>query len=147
MTINGEKVYVDVVKNNHNNQAPTIVHKIKAATDYYYFSIKEALDASTENDVLTLKHDYPLPSGEKAVSTKNITFDMNGHTVTSDGGGVLEINSGLLSILCIYRMNGQLIHKQKLSGSMVVTSLEEGLYIASLEENGKVVRIKIRIDR
>lgn len=98
MTINGEKVYVDVVKNNHNNLAPTIVYKKKAATDYYYFSIKEALDASTENDVLTLKHDYPLLSAEKNISTKNITFDMNGHTVTSDGGGVLEINSGLFSI-------------------------------------------------
>lgn len=70
----------------------------RGATNYYYFSLKEALDASTESDVLTLKHDYPLPSGEKAVSTKNITFDMNGYTITDDGGGVLEINSGLLSL-------------------------------------------------
>lgn len=98
MTINGVKEFVDVVNANNKNQAPTIVHKQKGATNYYYFSLKEALDASTESDVLTLKHDYPLPSGEKAVSTKNITFDMNGYTITDDGGGVLEINSGLLSL-------------------------------------------------
>ena len=98
MTINGVKEFVDVVNANNKNQAPTIVHKQKGATNYYYFSLKEALDASTESDVLTLKHDYPLPSGEKAVSTKNITFDMNGYTITDDGRGVLEINSGLLSL-------------------------------------------------
>lgn len=98
MTINGVKEFVDVVNTNNKNQAPTIVHKQKGATNYYYFSLKEALDASTESDVLTLKHDYPLPSAEKAASTKNITFDMNGYTITDDGGGVLEINSGLLSI-------------------------------------------------
>ena len=51
------------------------------------------------------------------------------------------------SVLYIYRMNGQLVRKQKLSGSTVVTSLEEGIYIASLEENGTVYRLKIRIDR
>lgn len=98
ITIDGKKIYVDVVNANNNNKAPTIVHKQKEAIDYYYFSLKEALDASTESDVLTLKHDYPLPSAEKAASTKNITFDMNGYTITDDGGGVLEINSGLLSI-------------------------------------------------
>ena len=52
------------------------------------------------------------------------------------------------SVLCIYGMNGQLIRKQKLSGSTTVTSLKEGIYIASLEEeNGKVIRMKIRIER
>ena len=95
--------------------------------------------------------------GVKADSLLVATFGVpTGTEVLSPGGKAEMYSAGSClyvhpfathSVLYIYRMNGQLVWKQKLSGSTVVTSLEEGIYIASLEENGTVYRLKIRIDR
>ena len=95
--------------------------------------------------------------GVKADSLLVATFGVpTGTEVLSPGGKAEMYSAGSClyvhpfathSVLYIYRMNGQLVRKQKLSGSTVVTSLEEGIYIASLEENGTVYRLKIRIDR
>lgn len=87
------------------------------------------------------------------VATFSIPTDMKIITI-DDGERLYSIRNCLYvhpsvtsSVLRIYRMNGQLFRLFKLSGGRVVSSLPDGVYVAELNEDGQVIRRKVRICR
>lgn len=128
ITIDGKPVYLGEVKADNNNLAPTVVENVTGGGRLCYSSLKGAFDASKEHDKLKMTYDYTLPASESAVSTKTISFDMNGYTLSAGGGASVKINSGLLTLSNakafsestfhpVIAMQGGYLKKTEISGS------------------------------
>ena len=96
--IGDKTLTVDVVNANNNNMAPTIVRRESGTSIYRYYTVSSAFTNAQAGDKLTLAYDYLLPSSEKVTSTRNVTFDMDGHSLNAEAGADLQITGGLLSL-------------------------------------------------
>lgn len=81
----------EIVKLTVENAAAIVTHN---GEETPYHTVEQARKAVTDGDTLTLKVDH---TGALALSAKNVTVDLGGHTLTYSGtgeGAALQVNQG-----------------------------------------------------
>ncbi len=154
----GDNAYVKNEGYCFNSDKNTIVPSVAQVGSTKYETLQEAINATVTGDTVTLLADVDLGSSvsfynKKDTSVCNLTFDLNGHTITSaigDNGTVLAAREGLVikngaivntsestnkktSAICVTSKGTTTIE------NVTVTSKVSGVYICQLTSTGAEV--------